>query len=65
MKRMLVQRKARLSFQLDRVDYVNPNFYMGLVFYFPLYEHTSSEDAFANMQGGSSHKMHSRDSLQS
>lgn len=52
MKRMIAQHKARQSFKLNALDYVNPNHYMGLVFYFPLHKRVSFEQVFANLQEG-------------
>jgi aryl carrier-like protein len=52
MKRMITQHQARQSFKLNAFDYVNPNHYMGLMFYFPLGDQVSFDDAFANLQDG-------------
>ncbi|KAL8774486.1 MAG: hypothetical protein Q9209_000859 [Squamulea sp. 1 TL-2023] len=52
MKRMIDEHKARLSFKLNPFDYVNPNHYMGLNFYFALRPGISYERAFANLQEG-------------
>ncbi|KAK7418709.1 hypothetical protein QQX98_003727 [Neonectria punicea] len=52
MERTIAQHKARQSFSLNAFDYVNPNHGMGLVFYFPLREGVSYEDAFSNLQEG-------------
>ncbi|KAL1796164.1 hypothetical protein ACET3X_004704 [Alternaria dauci] len=52
MHRMMAQRRAWQSFRLNPFDYVNPNHYMGLVFYFPLRKDVTFEDTFANMQAG-------------
>lgn len=52
MQRMIARHRAHQSFRLNALDYVNPNHYMGLVFYFPLRAGVSFEDAFANMQEG-------------
>ncbi|KAF2258812.1 transferase family protein [Lojkania enalia] len=52
MHRMIAQRKAHQSFRLNPFDYVNPNHYMGLVFYFPLRADVTFEETFANMQAG-------------
>ncbi|KAF1945053.1 transferase family protein-like protein [Clathrospora elynae] len=52
MKRMIDQHKARQSFKLNAFDYVNPNHYMGLVFYFPLRQGVSFEQVFENLQEG-------------
>jgi aryl carrier-like protein len=51
-KRMITQRRAWQSFRLNSFDYVNPNHYMGLVFYFPLRPDATFEETFANMQAG-------------
>lgn len=52
MQRMLVQRRAHQSFKLNPFDYVNPNHYMGLVFYLPLSTDATFEEAFTNLQAG-------------
>jgi acyl-CoA synthetase (AMP-forming)/AMP-acid ligase II len=52
LQRMIAQRRAWQSFQLNSFDYVNPNHYMGLVFYFPLQESATFEETFENMQAG-------------
>lgn len=52
MQVMLAKRKIHQSFRLNPFDYVNPNHYMGLVFYFSLREDVKFQDAFANMQEG-------------
>ncbi|KAL8722330.1 MAG: hypothetical protein Q9225_001178 [Loekoesia sp. 1 TL-2023] len=52
MKRMIDKHKARLSFKLNPFDYVNPNHYMGLEFFFALRKGISFEQAFANLQDG-------------
>lgn len=52
MKRMIDKHKARLSFKLNPFDYVNPNHYMGLNFFFALRKGISFEQAFANLQEG-------------
>ncbi|RYN27493.1 hypothetical protein AA0114_g12556 [Alternaria tenuissima] len=52
MQRMIAQRRAWQSFRLNPFDYVNPNHYMGLVFYFPLQEGVTFEETFENMQAG-------------
>jgi hypothetical protein len=52
MQQMIARRKAHQSFRLNPFDYVNPNHYMGLVFYFPLRDGVRFEDVFANMQEG-------------
>ena len=52
MKRMIEQHKARLSFRTNPLDHVNPNFYLGLEFYFALRKDISFEEAFANLQKG-------------
>lgn len=52
MQRMMARHRAHQSFRLNAFDYVNPNHYMGLVFYFPLRAGVSFEDTFANMQEG-------------
>ena len=51
-KQMIAKHKARLSFKLNPFDYVNPNHYMGLNFFFALHEGISFEEAFANLQQG-------------
>ncbi|KAJ2970993.1 hypothetical protein NQ176_g7911 [Zarea fungicola] len=52
LKRMMAQHQARQSFKLNAMDYVNPNHYMGLVFYFPLAEGISFQQAFDNLSKG-------------
>ena len=52
MKKMIDKHKARLSFKLNPLDYVNPNHYMGLNFFFALRKGISFEQAFANLQEG-------------
>ncbi|KAL9006359.1 MAG: hypothetical protein Q9188_000895 [Gyalolechia gomerana] len=52
MKRMIDEHKSRLSFKLNPFDYVNPNHYMGLNFFFALRKGVSFEEAFANLQEG-------------
>jgi acyl-CoA synthetase (AMP-forming)/AMP-acid ligase II len=52
MQRMIAQRRMHQSFRLNPFDYVNPNHYMGLVFYFPLRADATFEATFANMQMG-------------
>jgi aryl carrier-like protein len=52
MRRLLAEHKARQSFRLNAFDYVNPNHYMGLVFYFPLREGVTFDEAFSNLQEG-------------
>ncbi|KAI4649945.1 putative NRPS-like protein biosynthetic cluster [Alternaria triticimaculans] len=52
LQRMIAQRRAWQSFRLNPFDYVNPNHYMGLVFYFPLQADASFKETFANMQAG-------------
>ena len=52
MKKMIEKHKARLSFKLNPFDYVNPNHYMGLNFFFALRKGISFEQAFANLQEG-------------
>lgn len=52
MRRIIAQHQARQSFRLNVLDYVNPNHYMGLVFYFPLQQGVSFELVFQNLQEG-------------
>jgi aryl carrier-like protein len=52
LQQMIAQRKAHQSFRLNPFDYVNPNHYMGLMFYFPLHEGVTFEETFENMQEG-------------
>ncbi|KAI4176560.1 MAG: hypothetical protein LQ346_007859 [Caloplaca aetnensis] len=52
MKRMIDKHKARLSFKMNPLDYVNPNHYMGLSFFFALRKDISYEQAFARLQEG-------------
>jgi hypothetical protein len=52
MKKMIAQHKARQSIKLNALDYVNPNHYMGLVFYFSLRQGVDFEQVFANLQEG-------------
>lgn len=46
------QHKARLSFPLNALDYVNPNHGMGLMFYFSLQDGIAFQDVFDNLQQG-------------
>ncbi|KAL6704546.1 hypothetical protein ACN47E_008056 [Coniothyrium glycines] len=52
MRHLLNQHKARMTFSLNAFDYVNPNHYMGLDFFFALQEGISFEVVFANLQEG-------------
>lgn len=52
MKRMMAHHQARQSFKLNAMDYVNPNHYMGLVFYFPLADGASFQEVFQNLSDG-------------
>ncbi|KAL8673291.1 MAG: hypothetical protein Q9168_002289 [Polycauliona sp. 1 TL-2023] len=52
MKRMIDKHKARQSFKLNPFDYVNPNHYMGLQFFFALRRGISFAQAFASLQEG-------------
>ncbi|KAL9601177.1 MAG: hypothetical protein Q9219_002677 [cf. Caloplaca sp. 3 TL-2023] len=52
MKRMIEKHKARLGFRLNPFDYVNPNHYMGLEFYFALRKGVGFEQVFENLQDG-------------
>ncbi|KAF3484455.1 uncharacterized protein GIQ15_03779 [Arthroderma uncinatum] len=52
LKTILAQHKARQSFPLNALDYVNPNHNMGLVFYFSLRDGVSFERVFTNLQEG-------------
>jgi hypothetical protein len=45
-------RPLGISFRLNPFDYVNPNHYMELMFYFPLREDATFEETFENMQEG-------------
>lgn len=58
MKRMIDMHKARLSFKLNPFDYVNPNHYMGLYFFFALRKGIKFEQAFASLQEGLRRTMH-------
>jgi len=49
---MIDKHKARLSFKLNPLDYVNPNHYMGLNFFFALRKGIIFEQAFVNLQEG-------------
>lgn len=51
-KAMMAHYQARQSFKLNALDYVNPNHYMGLMFYFPVREGVSFADVFDNLQQG-------------
>ncbi|UKZ61328.1 putative NRPS-like protein biosynthetic cluster [Trichoderma atroviride] len=46
------QHKARMSFPLNALDYVNPNHGMGLMFYFSLQDGVAFQDVFDNLQQG-------------
>ncbi|XWW96173.1 hypothetical protein V2A60_004145 [Cordyceps javanica] len=52
LQRLLAKHQARQSFKLNAMDYVNPNHYMGLVFYFPLAEGVDFQQAFDNLSKG-------------
>lgn len=52
MKGLIEKHKARLSFKLNPFDYVNPNHYMGLNFFFALHRGISFGKAFTNLQEG-------------
>lgn len=52
MRQMMAKLQARQSFKLNAMDYVNPNHYMGLTFYFPLAEGITFEDAFKILSKG-------------
>ncbi|OAA53543.1 transferase family protein [Cordyceps fumosorosea ARSEF 2679] len=52
LQRLAARHRARQSFKLNAMDYVNPNHYMGLVFYFPLAEGVSFREAFDNLSAG-------------
>ncbi|KAI8937883.1 hypothetical protein NX059_005570 [Plenodomus lindquistii] len=52
MKQLIDQHKARQSFRLNPLDYVNPLHYMGLSFYFALHEGKTFEDTFTILQKG-------------
>ncbi|KAI4244082.1 MAG: hypothetical protein LQ352_006920 [Teloschistes flavicans] len=52
MKRMIDKQKAHMSFKLNAIDYVNPNHYMGLNFFFALRTGISFEEAFEILQKG-------------
>ncbi|KAF2171432.1 hypothetical protein M409DRAFT_63707 [Zasmidium cellare ATCC 36951] len=49
---LIRQHQLRTSIRMNPFDYVNPNHYMGLNFYFPLQDGVSFEDAFAKLQAG-------------
>lgn len=49
---LIRQHQLRTSICMNPFDYVNPNHYMGLNFYFPLQDSVSFEDAFAKLQAG-------------
>ena len=52
MKMMIDKHKARLSFKMNPLDYVTPNHYMGLNFFFALRKEIGFEQAFENLQKG-------------
>ncbi|KAL8922381.1 MAG: hypothetical protein Q9208_005234 [Pyrenodesmia sp. 3 TL-2023] len=52
MKRMIDQHKARLLVKLNPFDYINPNHYMGLSFFFALRKGITFEQAFNRLQEG-------------
>ncbi|RMZ77957.1 hypothetical protein DV738_g4111, partial [Chaetothyriales sp. CBS 135597] len=52
LNKQIAQHKARQSFRLNAFDYVNPNHYMGLVFYFSLQDGVNFEEVFTNLQDG-------------
>ena len=52
MKMMIEKHKARLSFKMNPFDYVTPNHYMGLNFFFALRKEIGFKQAFENLQKG-------------
>lgn len=52
MRRLMSKHQARQSFKLNAMDYVNPNHYMGLVFYFPLADGVTFQQAFEILSKG-------------
>lgn len=52
MKKLIDQHKARLSFRLNALDYVNPLHYMGLSFFFALPEGKTFEETYVILQKG-------------
>ncbi|KAM3499606.1 hypothetical protein MY10362_007154 [Beauveria mimosiformis] len=52
LQRLMAKHQARQSFKLNPMDYVNPNHYMGLVFYFPLAEGVGFQQAFDTLSKG-------------
>ncbi|EFX05940.1 transferase family protein [Grosmannia clavigera kw1407] len=52
MEALVRQHKARQSFRLNALDYVNPNHGMGLVFYLPLKPGVGFRQAFDHLQAG-------------
>ncbi|KAF2154527.1 hypothetical protein K461DRAFT_310975 [Myriangium duriaei CBS 260.36] len=52
LKKQIDQHKARLSFKLNPLDYVNSNHYMGMNLYLPLREGMCFEKCFKQLQEG-------------
>ncbi|OAA72981.1 transferase family protein [Akanthomyces lecanii RCEF 1005] len=52
LQRLMAKHQARQSFKLNAMDYVNPNHYMGLVFYFPLADGVDFQQVFDNLSKG-------------
>lgn len=52
LKEQIAACKSRQSFPLNAFDYVNPNHGMGLVFYLPLQDGATHQQAFSNLQDG-------------
>lgn len=48
----LAKHRAHQSFRLNCMDYINPNHYMGLLFYFPLADRIAFEEAFTILREG-------------
>ncbi|KAL8949156.1 MAG: hypothetical protein Q9183_007627, partial [Haloplaca sp. 2 TL-2023] len=52
MREMMEKHKARLPIRLNAIDYVNPNHYLGLNWFFALRPGITFEEAFAILQQG-------------
>ncbi|KAI0398592.1 transferase family protein [Xylariaceae sp. FL0594] len=52
LSRAIARRKAHQSFRLNPIDYVHQKHFIGMVFYIPLQEGVSFQEAFENLQAG-------------
>ncbi|KAI1185029.1 transferase family protein [Nemania serpens] len=52
LNRAIMRHKAQQSFRLNPQDYIHGKFFFGMVFYVPLHEGASFQEAFENLQAG-------------